>query len=247
MNVPYHPPHRVDHLRNQCRQTATREFRARGISVNRCPQCLLGSKTCICDWRPSIDAEVDFVLLMHRNEVYKPTNTGRLIADVMPHNCYAFLYHRTEPDPALIGLLQDPSRQCQLLFPSEHPTPATTTSPSSEPSQRLTLILLDGTWKQASRMATQAKWLQHLPRYTLSTTAAGLQQYSQYQLRKADHEERLSTAQAAALCLKNEHYEQQAEILLAYFDVFNEHYVSTRLNRQPQHNIGHQLLESFKR
>ncbi|HTF84197.1 MAG TPA: DTW domain-containing protein, partial [Cellvibrio sp.] len=72
---------KYEQLRHRCRLESTRDFNARGKSVVRCESCQLASFACLCQWRPQSMSECDFVLLMHRDEVFKPTNTGRLIAD----------------------------------------------------------------------------------------------------------------------------------------------------------------------
>lgn len=43
----------------------------------------------MCDNKPEAIATCAVVLLMAQGEYYKPSNTGRLIADVVPEN-YAF-------------------------------------------------------------------------------------------------------------------------------------------------------------
>ena len=60
---------------------------------------------------------------MYKGEYYKPTNTGRLIADVVAEN-YAFVWHRTEPDADLLTLLSNPKYQPIIIFPHEYAEPA---------------------------------------------------------------------------------------------------------------------------
>lgn len=106
-------------LRTRRLAEATREFMARGKSVVRCELCQLAKTACICPWRPTRASGCEFVLLMHRDEVLKPTNSGRLIADVFPAHTHAFCWSRTEPDVELLRLLNDPARLCLLVFPAD--------------------------------------------------------------------------------------------------------------------------------
>ena len=52
-------------------------------------------------------------------EPLKPSNTGRLIADILP-DTRAFLWSRTEVDPALLAAINDPLRQPYVVFPASY-------------------------------------------------------------------------------------------------------------------------------
>ncbi len=62
---------------------AERPFHARGSKVVRCEACLLPTQNCICEFKPEAGTDVAVLFLMYKGEYYKPTNTGRLIADVV--------------------------------------------------------------------------------------------------------------------------------------------------------------------
>ncbi len=220
---------------------ATREFQARGKSVIRCGDCQLATYACICPWRPTMSARSEFILLMHRDEVLKPTNTGRLIADVLPAHTHVFCWSRTEPDIRLLELLADPARRCLIVFPEE----ATEAAANSRglvaalPSDgRInTFVLLDGTWKQSGRMFHLSRWLDGFPCVVLpDATGRG------YAVRKSHQENYLSTAEAAALCLCLANEAGIATVLLDYFQLFNMHYLATRACVLPQPGDVHQRL-----
>lgn len=206
---------------------ATREFQARGKSVIRCVNCQLATYACICQWRPRLHARSEFILLMHRDEVLKPTNTGRLIADVLPVNTHVFCWSRTAPDETLLALLHDPQRRCLIVFPEEANEAATNarvlvdTLPQDERIN--TFILLDGTWKQSGRMFHLSRWLDAFPCVVLPEAEG-----RGYAVRKSHQDNYLSTAEAAALCLQLANEPLLAEALRDYFQLFNLHYVATR-------------------
>ena len=75
---------------------ATRPFLARGNRVRRCQRCLLPEKLCLCSTITPAQAKSRFCLLMFDTEPMKPSNTGRLIADILP-DTVAFQWSRTEP------------------------------------------------------------------------------------------------------------------------------------------------------
>lgn len=217
---------------------ATREFRARGKSVVRCATCQLADYACVCRFRPQLQSRSEFVLLLHRNEVFKPTNTGRLIAEVLPQQTHVSCWHRTEPEAGLLQLLAADERQCCIVFPDENGPQLATTD--LETTRKInSFILLDGTWKQARRMITLSRWLDEVPRLKLPDTLL-----RGYAVRKSAHAHQLATAEAAALCLELAGEQQQSHTLLDYFTVFNRHYEATRGCYAPEVGDVHtRLLE----
>jgi len=170
-------------------------------------------------------AQARFVLLMHHNERFKPTNTGRLIADCFS-DTRIFEWSRTEPAPEFLQLLQDQRYQPYLVFPEgEDYQQRMVTYKAS--AKRPLFILLDGTWRQARRMFRHSHYLQHLPVITLPERPAN----SRYHLRKAARPGQLCTAEVAAEFLAVMGDFAGAEVLMAYFEVFNEHYRAARLSR----------------
>ncbi len=231
-------------LRERCLAASTKEFTARGKSVVRCEHCQLAEFACICSWRPTLDAKSEFVLIMHRNELFKPTNTGRLIADVFSAQTHAFCWSRTEPDSELLSLLNDKNRQCFIVFPADvnenasEPRSIFTQLPASEKLN--TFILLDGTWKQSGRMFHLSRWLDDYPCILLSEG-----NLRGYKVRKSHQESYLSTAEAAALCLIMAGEPSNSTVLQDYFQLFNEHYLATRGCYQPEMNELHTRLAAI--
>lgn len=231
-------------LRTQRLAESTREFLARGKSVVRCDICQMANYACLCCWRPEISSGCEFILLIHRNEVFKPTNSGRLIADVLPSQTHVFCWSRTEPAVELLQLLNDNNRQCFIVFPADataiesHTHTVFTELPESK--KITTFILLDGTWKQSGRMFHLSHWLDGVPCITLPTAMS-----RGYSVRKSHQENYLSTAEAAALCLQMANEMQNSEILLHYFQVFNEHYLATRGCYEPKQSELHQQLKNY--
>lgn len=215
------------HLRERCIAESTTEFSARGKSVIRCDYCQLAVYACICAWQPQLHARAEFVLLLHRIEIFKPTNTGRLIADIFPAQTHAFCWSRTEPEQALLELLHDENRQCFIVFPADTPEAkaksraVVTEIPNNEKIK--TFILLDATWKQSGRMFHLSRWLEHVPCVSLPDGVL-----RGYAVRKSHQDDYFSTAEAAVLCLQMMGEQQNSDALLDYFQLFNEHYLATR-------------------
>ncbi|MDR4299529.1 DTW domain-containing protein, partial [Bacillus anthracis] len=86
-----------------------------------------------------------FCLIMFDTEPLKPSNTGRLIADILP-NTQAFLWARTEVDPELLAAIRDSSRQPYVVFPEKYADPDRQVLNQLPISDKPPLfILLDGT------------------------------------------------------------------------------------------------------
>lgn len=210
---------------SQIENPPRRPYLARGAGVKRCPSCHLPQQSCICEFRQQVSADVEFVVLMHRNETYKPTNTGRLIEATVANTHVLQWVSRSEPGEALQRLLKDPGYQPILVFPPEEsyrdrvivrPEP---TDIAGKPL----LILLDGTWRQARRMFRLSTYLQELPVISLDQMRT-----STYALRKAIHEGQLCTAEVAAALLHQLGEDEAGSALERYYQKFNSHYIASR-------------------
>ncbi len=212
-------PNAVLQLRQERLALTTRPFNARGATVDRCPRCLIARTHCCCPWARPGRSPLRFVLLMHHKEPMKPTNTGRLIAEILP-DTQAFCWDRTEPDPALLALLSDPAYQPILVFPASHAEPERVIDqlPTNAGGRQPLLILLDGTWKQARRMF-QSDELADLPVLSVAPEVA-----SRYRLRSAAHPHQLATAEVAAQVLAIAGDQRNAQALDAFFQVFTRRY-----------------------
>ena len=72
-------------------------------------------KVCLCDTLVPATAESRFAV-MFDTEPMKPSNTGRLIADILPDTA-AFQWSRTEPPQALLDLVARTDYQPMVVFP----------------------------------------------------------------------------------------------------------------------------------
>jgi DTW domain-containing protein YfiP len=214
----------VNLLRLQQLALSTKEFKARGYKVKRCEHCLLPQKQCICAQRPSIQSPSAFCLIMYKNEYFKPSNTGRLIADVIPDN-HAFKWDRVSPPPELIALLKHTQYVPILVFPHQYAEPSRCIQspqqlPAIQQGKTPLFVMLDGTWREAKKMFKSPS-LAALP--VLGVQPA---QGSKYQLREAAHEHQLCTAEVAIEVLKMSADLTAADTLAKYFNLFREAYIA---------------------
>lgn len=233
--------HAVSRLRDVRLARSEKPFLARGCKAVRCHQCRIAQTHCLCAWRPRVEAQSAMCLIMHDVEVLKPSNTGWLIADVVTDTS-AFGWLRTEVDPALLALLNDPQWQPYLVFPGEFVAPERVVSDVQvEPGKRPLFVLLDATWTEARKMFRKSPYLNSLPVLSLEP-----EHLSRYHLRRSTRSEHLCTAEVAALCLELAGDERAAAGLNAYFDVFSQHYLAAKAPRAVDlTDPAHRRLQAF--
>lgn len=142
---------------------------------------------CICDIVPRLETRTRLVLLLHRLEARKPTNTGRLAADCLVNSEIHVRGHENAPSQAL-GFGDDVLPL--LLYPFEDAKPLETFVGSPKP---IALIVPDGTWRQAAKARNRVPGLADVQ--TVSLPKGPL---TQYRLRRETQEEGLATMEAIA-------------------------------------------------
>lgn len=221
-----HAAHCVDNLRELSRQDSKRTFTARGANTPRCQTCLMADFACFCGQRPTnLGTKTHFTLVYHCTEIHKPTNSGRLIADLFPNNTEAFLWSRTEPNQQLLDRLNQFEGRNLILFPD---TERRNQDPlhrdvNCSSSTELNIIILDATWRLASKMLHQSRWLDKIP-----TLAINEQTQRTFSVRHAKHDNQYATAEVVAMLLAQFNEEKQSEALTTYYNVFNQHCLWSR-------------------
>lgn len=218
--------HAVSRLRAERLARSTKPFLARGGNALRCDDCRLPTVYCMCGMRRSVPSHAGMCLLMADIEPIKPSNTGWLIADIVP-DTFAFSWARTEVDPALLQLLADPQWQPYVVFPAEFVDASRVVHTVDETfTKRPLFVLLDGTWAEARKMFRKSPYLNHLPILSLHPD-----QISRYRLRRSSREDHFCTAEVAALCLELSQDASASHMLNAYLDLYSERYLLAKRNR----------------
>ena len=182
----------------------------------------------MCQLRASVPTRAGVCLVMSAFEALKPSNTGWLVADVVP-DTHAFTWSRTAVDPVLLALLADPQWQPVVVFPAEFSTPErVVTELPSDPTRRPLFILLDGTWAEARKAFRRSPYFDRFP-----VLAVQPEHLSRYRLRQAWHEHHLCTAEIAALGLAMAGDEQAARVLTAWLDLFSARYLRAKQSVPP--------------
>lgn len=229
--------HAIHKLYQQRLSQCTRPFLARGGRIARCINCMLLPYLCICDIKATVPTNSAFLLLMYDDEILKPSNTGRLIADLIP-DTYAFIWSRTAPEPTLVTLLKDKKWQPIIIFPEEYTTAERVINTYPKMIQKRPLfIIFDGSWAQAKKMFRKSPYLNDFPVLSFSPETI-----SRYQVRKATKDNQLATAEVAGRVLEFIGETKNAEIMDLLFDTFKENYLLGKERKQLPENATQYLL-----
>jgi DTW domain-containing protein YfiP len=146
----------------------------------RCARCQFSPRWCICAGEQAIVCPLQVDVLIHHREFNRPTSTGRLINRVVPASRAHLFRRETPPDRAAILA---PDRELWILHPRGEPVPAVAAP------EKLQVLLLDGSWREAARMSTEVTSWGRLVR--LPDAGPG-----RYQLRTHEHEGKYSTVES---------------------------------------------------
>ena len=210
-------------LRSQELAKSTRSFNARGTKVVRCEHCLVPKTECICAHRPDVSCHSAMCFIMYQGECFKPSNTGRIIADVVKNN-HAFIWERTHFAPKLLALLSNPQYAPIVVFPQQYAEESRWIKTQTDfntitEGKKPLFVMLDGTWREAKKIF-KSSYLAEFPVLGIQPIAG-----SSYQLREAAHLHQLCTAEVAIEVLKMAAEHEAATALDEYFRLFREAYI----------------------
>jgi DTW domain-containing protein len=155
----------------------------------RCPRCRMHESLCVCALIPRIETRTRLLLLIHRIEDRKPTNTGRLATECLVNSEVSVRGHEALPTLPFTW----EGTQPVFLFPHEEAVPLATFASSALP---VTLIVPDGTWRQASKVRNRVRGLKDVPCVSLPSDVPSI-----YRLRHEAHDGGLATIEAIARAL----------------------------------------------
>jgi DTW domain-containing protein YfiP len=166
---------------------------------------------------------------MHCAERNKPSNTARLAELALP-NVEVRLQGEMHKPLDLSGL-EDPERELLILYP-EASAPLLSPEFASSLEKPVTLLVPDGTWKQAKKIAALATERVHARRVCVPFDAP-----SRYVLRSADRSNRLCTLEAIARALGALESPAVQESLESLLDEMVRRSLISRANRRPVRSI----------
>ena len=160
--------------------------RMRCRKLVRCDGCGLYPELCVCASLPALQTRVEVVVLLHRLERFKSTNTGRLAARALARGV-AVTRDRFTP------LVVTPVPRSYVLFPRPDAMPLTEAIACGIDR----LIVPDGTWPQAARLARRDPLCAGMPCVKLTRARP-----SHYTLRRSERRDALCSFEAIAEALR---------------------------------------------
>lgn len=196
----------------------------RRFEAARCSGCGLHEPLCACAERPRLSLTNALLVIQNNRERNKPTNTARILPQILTHAELTYFGVRGQAfDDAP---LRDPARDYVLIFPrvrdpegaAPRPAPildrgALEARRRARPEATTTIVLLDGTWAQCSRMSRRIPALAAMEAYALPPGPPG-----HWGVRTASEPDRVSTFEAAVRVLALCEGPEPAAAMQRYFD-----------------------------
>lgn len=190
--------------------------------TERCSRCQLPPRWCVCPAHRDVTTPLQIDVLMHHRERYRPSSTGNLIKRIVPRS-RQHDYRRERRMTA--GDVRVAGRELWVLHP--HGLPA----PTDVAPERIQVLLLDGSWREASAMAQEVSGWGRL----VSLPMAG---ESRYWLRSQADERRFSTVEALLFLLDRLGLTKAYETLRLQFEL----HVYASLRSRGQKNAAADFL-----
>lgn len=160
-----------------------------------CLDCGLHKDLCICDLIPSLTFRTKVCLVIHKKELKRTTNTGRLAIKSLTNSEMRI---RGDEDRKALDLsdLLVPTYRTYLFYPSDDSVELTQDL-VAESSLPIQLIVPDGNWRQASKVHTRHPELKNILKIKIGSINS-----SQEHLRAEHSPEGMATLQAIAQALQ---------------------------------------------
>lgn len=167
-------------------------------SRDRCLQCRMRTALCVCGLAPRLELGTRVVILMHAFEIKTTTNTARLACLSLKNS--EIRVRGNADSPLETQDLVAGAHQPLLLYPTPEARELTPDYVAELKAQNgglpITLIVPDGNWRQASKVARREPAFAEIPRIKLMPGPP-----SKYQLRQEHNIEWVCTFEAIARAL----------------------------------------------
>lgn len=180
-----------------------------------CYKCGLPEINCICNSIPKIKTYAKLWILSTEKEFSRPSNTARLLKLINPESTELFLWERTKAPEKLIEYIDSGDYDIYILFPTDENELLERKVQDKNAEKISAFIILDGTWKEASKILRKSDYLKKLPRISLNPIHK-----SEYTLRRGASEGELCTIEAAIEVLKLNWEIEEAQAVKNTFDLF---------------------------
>lgn len=197
------------------------------MSAPRCSDCKLHVPLCICEMLPRINTDLRLLLVIHRRELDRPSNTGMFAVKCLAQG-EAWVRGAMGTEALDFTKLADDGFTNLLLYPNED---AMVLTPELVAGLKkpVRLIVPDGNWGQASRTASRIR-----SSLNPQTVIIPPGKRTEYRLRKEMHKDGLATFEAIARVMGLFEGEKVQQELEHFFRILVERslYMRGRLGKE---------------
>lgn len=180
-----------------------------------CSKCGLPEINCICNSVPKLKTKAKIWILSTEREFSRPSNTARLLKLANPESTELILWERTKTPEKLIQYINSEQYEIYILFPTDENELLDSKIQYKNSDKIPAFIILDGTWKEASKILRKSDYLRKIPKISLNPIHK-----SEYTLRRGASEGELCTIEAAIEVLKLNCEFNNASEIKSTFDLF---------------------------
>ncbi len=174
----------------------------------RCPVCYMLQQSCLCHLAPALPARTALTVVHHSAERFKTTSTIRLL-QLAVQGCHLQLRAGSHPHQTTTVIKRRPVRIA--LFPLQDAVDLNEIRNRFSPDD-IELVIPDGTWNQASRIARRDPHFKHLTFARLPAVEPSI-----FVLREQAEKGRTSTFEAAAAALGILEGPELQKAMMAFF------------------------------
>ncbi|MGB5866905.1 MAG: tRNA-uridine aminocarboxypropyltransferase [Arcobacteraceae bacterium] len=133
------------------------------IDRQRCYSCYRPVTSCMCEHINPIETNTQFIILMHPKEFKKTKNgTGHFTHLCLP-NSKIFIGIDFSDHEIINEILNDPTKNCYVLYPDEKSIKLNTQTIQKEDKQNV-IFIIDSTWPCSRKMLKCSKNINDLPK-----------------------------------------------------------------------------------
>jgi DTW domain-containing protein YfiP len=189
--------------------------------VNRCKNCQVNNIFCVCAFIAPFETKTNISLIVHVRELKLTSNTAQFAQMMLPNSAKIFIRGRMNEVFDAAHALTREGRPL-FLYPHEDAVELDRDFKEKYPGP-YHLIIPDGNWQQARKVRQREKGFRELMAVKLPS---GIK--SEYGLRKALHQEWVSTYEAMSHALGILESTQVRDHLMNFFRIWVNHTLKAR-------------------
>ena len=187
-----------------------------------CQMCGMADVNCICNEAPKIKSNLNFYILTSEKEIYRPSNTAKLLKLASEDSVKIIKWERKSISFEISELLNS-GEQVYLVYPlDEEKKNIEEKLEDNKKENKINLIILDGTWNETNKILRKSEYLQKLPRISID-----IEEKTNYELRKGAGEGELCTIEVIMELFKKYSEYENGKLLKEYFNLFKRRYFAT--------------------